>query len=199
VTDGTRGTVVLDREQVATRVHELAADIERSHPDGVVLVGVLKGALIFTADLARAIQGIDVAVDFLATSRYAPDSGRVRILKDLDLDVTDRDVVLVDDLVDTGLTLAHLTGYLESRGPRGVEVCVLLDRAQARIVPLPLHHVGLEIPSDTFVVGYGLHVGHRYRNLPEVVAADASTLRRDPDAYAGWYGHGPKEPRGARC
>ena len=199
MTEREHGTVVLDREQIAAHVRDLAAGIERSHPDGVVLVGVLKGALILTADLARAIRGIDVTVDFLATSKYAPDSRRVRILKDLDLDVTDRDVVIVDDLVDTGLTLAHVIGYVESRGPRRVEVCVLLDRAQARIVPLPLHYVGLEISGDTFVVGYGLQVADRYRNLPEIVAADVTTLRRDPDAYVSWYGHRPRRPHGARC
>ena len=169
------------------------------HPDGVVLVGVLKGALIFVADLARAIQGIDVAVDFLAISRYAPDSGRVRILKDLDLDLTGRDVVLVEDLVDTGLTLAYLLKH--SRGRTRVEICTLLDRAQRRIVPLPLRYVGLEIAGDAFVLGYGLHVGERYRNLPASSPPTAADIQRDPDAYlgAGIRHHRPRQRRRGRA
>ena len=101
----------------------------------MVLVGVLKGALVFTADLARAVQDVPVVVDFLAISRYAPDSGRVRILKDVDVDLAGRDVVVVEDLVDTGLTLAYLLGHLESSRPRTLDVCTLIDRPERRIVP----------------------------------------------------------------
>ena len=186
--------VLLDELALARRVTQLADEITRDHPDGVVLVGVLKGALVFFADVARRVRGIDVAVDFLAISRYAPDSGRVRLLKDLDLDVTDRDVVIVEDLVDTGLTLAYLIEHLTARGARRVEICALLDRSDRRIVPLSLRYVGTSIPGDAFVLGYGLHVGDKYRNLPFVVRVDPAVLGEDPDAYLSLYGRGVGEP-----
>ena len=183
--------VLLDRDALAASVDALAHEIVAEYPDGVVLVGVLKGALIFTADLARAIGRIDrdtpVLIDFLAISRYAPESGRVRILKDLELDVAGRDVVVVEDLVDTGLTLAYLLGQIRAREPRRVEVCTLLDRAERRIVPLEPRFIGLEIEADTFVLGYGLHVGERYRNLSMVVRVDREVLMSDPDAYLALY------------
>ena len=181
--------VLLDEGALRERVAALAARITADHPDGVVLVGVLKGALVFLADLARAIRDVDVQLDFLAISRYAPDSGRVRILEDLALDVAGRDVVLVEDLVDTGLTLAYLLGHVRERGPRRVELCALLDRADRRIVPLDVRYVGIEVPGDAFLLGYGLHFAERYRNLPVVVAVDQATVLADPDAYLGVY-HG---------
>lgn len=189
----TEAAIVLDRAALDETVRRLAAEIATDHPDGVVLIGVLKGALVFLADLARAIEGIEVLVDFLAISRYAPDSGRVRILKDLDLDVTGRDVVLVEDLVDTGLTLAYLLEQVRSRGPRRLEVCALLDRAERRIVPLPVRYVGAVVPGEAFVIGYGLHVGDRYRNLPAIVRVDPGLLADDPDAYLSLYGAPPRE------
>lgn len=190
--------VLLDPTAIATRITRLADEVTRDHPDGVVLVGVLKGALIFLADLARAMQGVDVCIDFLAISRYAPDSGRVRILKDLDLDITGRDVVLVEDLVDTGLTLAYLLDHVRGRGARRVEVCTLLDRAERRIVPLDVRYVGEEVPGDAFVLGYGLHVGERYRNLPGVVQVDREKVLAEPDAYVGLYELPPDGARSAR-
>ena len=182
------GDVVLAPPHIATLVQRLAREIETDHPDGVVLVGVLKGALLFLADLARVVQGVPVAIDFLAISRYAPDSGRVRIVRDLDLDVTGRDVVIVEDLVDTGLTVAFLLQHVRDRGARGVEVCTLLDRVDRRIVPLPLRYVGIEIAGNDFVLGYGLRVGERYRNLPAVVRVDRALVGAEPDAYLGLYG-----------
>jgi hypoxanthine phosphoribosyltransferase len=179
--------VLLDRDALQARVASLAAQITADHPDGVVLVGVLKGALIFLADLARAMGDVDVEVDFLAISRYAPDSGRVRILMDLAIDVAGRDVVVVEDLVDTGLTLAYLLGHVRERGPRRLEVCTLLDRAERRIVPLDICYVGLEVPGDAFLLGYGLHYAERYRNLPVVITVDQATVLADPDAYLGVY------------
>ena len=179
--------VLLDQDALRTQVHRLAAQITADHPDGVVLVGVLKGALLFLADLARAVTDIDVEVDFLAISRYAPDSGRVRILQDLAIDVAGRDVVLVEDLVDTGLTLAYLLGHVRDRGPRHLEVCTLLDRAERRIVPLELRYSGIEVPGDAFLLGYGLHYQERYRNLSVVVAADRAPLTQNPDAYLSLY------------
>jgi hypoxanthine phosphoribosyltransferase len=182
------GQVLLDERDLAVRVGRLARAIAREHPDGVVLVGVLKGALIFLADLVRALPDVDVAVDFLAISRYAPDSGRVRILKDLDLDIAGLDVVIVEDLVDTGLTLAYLLNHVRARRPRRLEVCTLLDREARRIVPLTPRYVGEVVPGDAFVVGYGLHVGERYRNLPVIVQVDARVVTSQPDAYLALYG-----------
>lgn len=172
---------LLSRDDIAARVAALAERIEDDHPDGVVLVGVLKGALIFLADLARAIQRVPVEVDFIAISRYAPDSGRVRILKDLEADVAGRDVVVVEDIVDTGLTLSYLVRQIDSRAPRSVEVCTLLDRPVRRIVPLEVRYRGEEI-DDVFVLGYGLHHADLFRNLGDVVEVDRHALRRDPGA-----------------
>lgn len=180
--------VLLTRDDLRLRVRALAARLRDDHPDGVVLVGVLKGALVFTADLARCLSGIPVVLDFLAISRYAADSGRVRILKDLDLEIAGRDVVVVEDLVDTGLTLAYLLGHLASFGPRTLDVCTLLDRPERRIVPTKVRYVGEELPGDAFVVGYGLHVGERYRNLPYVLQVDRDGLDADPTGCLEWYG-----------
>jgi hypoxanthine phosphoribosyltransferase len=175
-------TVLLDADAVATQVARLGAEIERDHPDGVVLVGVLKGALIFVADLARAIQGVNVELDFISISRFAPDSGRVKILHDLDSDISGRDVVVVEDMVDTGLTLAYLLGQLRERGPRSVSACTLLDRPGRRIVPHDLRYRGLEL-DDEFVLGYGLHARDLYRNLPFVAAGDRDVVAATPEAY----------------
>jgi len=181
------GRVLLDRGGIDERVRRLGKEIARDHPDGVVLIIVLKGALVFAADLARVIPEIDVQIDFLSISRYAPDSGRVKILHDLELDVAGRDLVLVEDLVDTGLTLAYLLEHLRSRGPRRVEVCTLFDRAERRIVPIAPRYVGEELPGTSFVLGYGLHVEDRYRNLPFVIEGDPTVARGDPGAYLPWY------------
>ncbi len=173
---------LLDEREIEQCVARLAGEIAADHPDGVVLVGVLKGALIFLADLARAIEGVEVAVDFIAISRYAPDSGRVRILHDVDLELEGRDVVIVEDLVDTGLTLGYLVEHVKARGARSVDVCTLLDRRARRILPLAVRYVGVEIP-DVFVLGYGLHRADLYRNLPRVVEADRTVVRDRPAAY----------------
>jgi hypoxanthine phosphoribosyltransferase len=175
---------LLTRDEIAVIVERLGAEIAADHPDGVVLIGVLKGAVIFLADLARAIRGIDVAVDFMAISRFAPDSGRVRILKDIDLDLTGRDVVVVEDMVDTGLTANYLSRQIQERSPRRLDVCTLLDRPVRRIVPLEVRYRGVEIP-DVFVLGYGLHLADHYRNLDQVYEADRRVVQADPGAYVG--------------
>jgi hypoxanthine phosphoribosyltransferase len=175
-------TVLLDADAVATHVARLGAEIERDHPEGVVLVGVLKGALIFVADLARAITGVTVELDFISISRFAPDSGRVKILHDLDSDISGRDVVVVEDMVDTGLTLAYLLAQLRERGPRSVSACTLLDRPTRRIVPHDLRYRGLVL-EDEFVLGYGLHARDLYRNLPFVAAGDRDVVAATPEAY----------------
>jgi hypoxanthine phosphoribosyltransferase len=173
---------LLDEAALRDCVARVAGEIAADHPHGVVLVGVLKGALVFLADLARALVDVDVLVDFIAISRYAPDSGRVRILHDVGLDLSGRDVIVVEDLVDTGLTLAYLLDHLRARGPRELDVCTMLDRPARRIVPLRVRYVGSEIP-DVFVLGYGLHQADLYRNVPRVVEADPRVLRDDPGAY----------------
>jgi hypoxanthine phosphoribosyltransferase len=152
-----------------------------AYPDGVLLIGVLKGSVPFLADVARAMT-IPTEVDFLAISSYAEGTGRVRIVKDLEADIADRHVVLVEDIVDTGLTLSYVLGELRRRSPRSVEVCALLDKTVRRIVPVPLRFVGFTIP-DAFVLGYGMDFAERYRNLDRVVAGDLRALRTNPDAH----------------
>ena len=164
-------------------VNRLATELADAYDDGLVLAAVLKGSVPFLADLVRRMTILAV-VDFLAISHYAPDSGRVRILKDLDVDVTGRDVVLVEDIVDTGLTMTYLLGELERRGPRSLEVCALLDREARRIVPTPVRFRGFPI-EDVFVIGYGLDFAERYRNLDRLVVGDLAVLEHDPDAYVG--------------
>lgn len=144
---------------------------------------MLKGSVLFLADLVRALPvGVPVEVDFLAVSPYAPETGRVRIVKDLDVDIHDRDVLLVEDIVDTGLSLAYMLGELERRGPRSVAVCTLLDRTVRRLLPTPLRFVGFEV-GDEYLLGYGLDHDERFRNLDRVVAVDAASLRADPEPY----------------
>ena len=175
-------TPLLGRTELARIVERLGAEIAADHPDGVVLIGVLKGSVIFLADLARAIHGIDVVIDFIAISRFAPDSGRVRILKDIELDLAGRDVVVVEDMVDTGLTANYLCRQIAERNPRRLDVCTLLDRPVRRIVPIDVRYRGAEIP-DVFVLGYGLHLAELYRNLDEVYDADRRVVQADPGAY----------------
>jgi hypoxanthine phosphoribosyltransferase len=162
-------------------VRRLASELSAAYADGVVLVAVLKGSVWFLADLVRRMT-IAPEVDFLAVSSYAPGTGRVRILKDLEVDVYDRDVVLVEDIIDTGLTLTYLLGELGRRQPRSLEVCALLDKGCRRIVPTEVRFVGFEI-GDDFVLGYGMDFAERYRNLDLVVAGDLNALRADPDAH----------------
>lgn len=173
--------VLLGRRELRAVVERLGAEIAAAHPDGVVLVGVLKGSLLFFADLVRAVTA-PVEIDFLAISSFAPDSGRVRIVKDLDTDIGGRSVVVVEDVVDTGLTLGYLLGELGRRSPTSLQVCTLLDKQVRRLLPLPLDYVGAAIP-DVFALGYGLDFAGRYRNLGFVVAGDPLLLAADPDHY----------------
>ena len=164
-------------------MQRLAGEISTAYDDDVVLIAVLKGAVPFLADLVRHLRVVPV-VDFLAISAYAPETGRVRIVKDLDLDVFGRDVVLVEDIVDTGLTLTYLLRELRGRGARAVEACTLLDKSVRRIVPTSVRFTGFDI-GDEFVLGYGLDFAGRYRNLDRIVTGDLEVLQGDPDAYVG--------------
>jgi hypoxanthine phosphoribosyltransferase len=174
-------TVLFSKDALAAGVRRVGIEISAAYPDGVLLVAVLKGSVPFLADLVRAIT-VPVEVDFLAISKYAPDTGRARIVKDLDIDVLGRDVVLVEDIIDTGLTLTYLLGELKRREPRSLETCALLDKAVRRIVPTSLRFRAFEI-ADDFVLGYGLDFAERYRNINMVVAGDIAVLQDDPDAY----------------
>src|SRR5207302_4681064 len=162
------------------RVRELAADVSRDYEGkDLVLVGVLKGAVFFLSDLMRHLE-VPCEVDFMAVASYGSatkSSGVVRILKDLDVVIEGRDVLIVEDIVDSGLTLQYLMRNLGSRNPRSLAVCALLTKPQRRKVDLPTRYVGFEIP-DRFVVGYGLDYDERHRNLPFV----AVLARRAPRA-----------------
>lgn len=173
--------VVVPAEELQAGVRRLAGELSAAYADGVVLVAVLKGSLPFVADLVRAMT-ILAEVDFLAISSYAPGSGRVRIVKDLDIDVFGRDVVLVEDIVDTGLTLNYIMGELLRREPRTLAACCLLNRERRRLVPTALRFVGFAVDDD-FALGYGLDYEGLYRNLDSIVAGDLSRLRSDRRAY----------------
>ena len=179
--------VLHDRQELAKTVARLGAELSDAYPDGVLLVAVLKGSLPFVADLARRITA-PCEVDFLAISTYTEGTGRVRLVKDLDHDVHGRHVVLVEDIVDTGLTCTYILGELGRRGPASLEVCTLFDRRVRRIVPVPVRFSGFEA-TDDLLLGYGLDVAGRYRNLPFVAAGDPRALDSDPDAHvAALYG-----------
>ncbi len=163
-------SVLLDEERVQAGVAELATRISEDYRGlDLLLVGVLKGAVVFMADLSRALT-IPHEVDFIATSSYGPatqTSGVVRLLKDLDHEIEGRHVVLVEDIVDTGLTLSYLLANLESRGARSVKLAALLNKFERRLRDVKIDYLGFDIP-DAFVVGYGLDFAERYRNLPYV-------------------------------
>lgn len=162
------GEILFSEGQIAARIKELGQAISRDYAGrDLVLAGVLRGAAFFLIDLVRAIT-IPVAIDFIAISSYGPGSrasGVVRIVKDLEEEIAGRDLLVVEDIVDTGLTLGYLLRILRERGPASLKVCTFLDRAVRRIVDPPIAYRGFEVP-DKFVVGYGLDYQQRYRNLP---------------------------------
>lgn len=162
--------VLVSQEQIQARLAELAADIDRDYAgESLLIVGILKGAFILMADLVRYVT-LSTAVDFMACTSYGSgtrSSGTVRILKDLDADIEGENVLLVEDIVDSGLTLDYLLKNLRSRGPKSLEVMAFLDKPSRRRVDIPVRYLGFEVP-DVFVVGYGLDYGQHYRNLPYV-------------------------------
>ena len=167
--------VIISEEQIREKTAELAKQVSADHSeatDGILLVCVLKGAVMFMADFARALgrHGPSVEMEFMAVSSYGSgttSSGVVRILKDLDRDITGRHVIIVEDIVDSGLTLSWLMKYLQSRQPASVEVVALFRKPDAVKVSVPTKYVGFDIPTE-FVVGYGLDFAERYRELPYV-------------------------------
>ncbi len=174
------GPVVVSAEELRERVLALGAVITADYEGRApLLVGVLKGAYMFMSDLARAIR-LPVEVDFMAVSSYGSatrTSGIVRIVKDLDADLTGRHVLVVEDIVDSGLTLSYLERYLHARGPASLEVCALLVKEGQQRAALRLRYVGFTIPPD-FVVGYGLDVDERFRNLPSIHACTGVATAR---------------------
>ena len=166
--DGLR--VLITRQQIAAKVAEIGARITADFAgEPVVLIGVLKGSAIFLADLARQIQ-LDASFDFIAVSSYGnarQHSGEVRLVKDVDHSLEGKNVILVEDILDTGLTLSYLSRILLAKRPRTLRLAVLLDKVPRRLVPIKVDYVGFEIP-DEFVVGYGMDYAEQYRNLPHI-------------------------------
>jgi hypoxanthine phosphoribosyltransferase len=172
---GISGRTLLDAEQLASIVRDMGRSISQDHPEGVVLVGILKGSVCLVADLARELS-VPCAVDFLALSAYVAGGARIKLSKDLGEDVAGRSVVLAVDLVDSGLTVSYVRRLLAERGARSADVCALLDRRPRRLLPIDIRYTGLEI-GDEYVVGYGLDFEERYRNLPVVMVVDPESLR----------------------
>jgi hypoxanthine phosphoribosyltransferase len=170
VDDSAIGEVVVSGEDLQRRVVELGAEISRDYEGrDLVMIGVLKGAVLFIADLMRQLT-VPCEVDFMAVSSYGSStdsSGVVRILKDLDAPIGGRDVLIVEDIIDSGLTLQYLLRNLRARNPGSLEVCALLTKPEWRRVELPIRYVGFEIPNR-YVIGYGLDYAQRYRNLSYV-------------------------------
>lgn len=172
--DGDIASVLVTEQDIRRRIAELAEEVAADHPaderhGDLLLVGVLKGAMMFMTDFARALP-IPVQFEFMAVASYGSatsSSGVVRILKDLDRDIADRDVLIVEDIIDSGLTLSWLLKNLASRRPASLEVCTLLRKPDAVKVDVPVRYVGFDIPNE-FVVGYGLDYAERYRDLPYI-------------------------------
>jgi hypoxanthine phosphoribosyltransferase len=168
------GEILVQRDELEHRVRELAEEVSRDYVDReLLLVGVLKGAVFFLSDLMRHLD-VDCEVDFMAVSSYGSStdsSGVVRILKDLDVSIEGRHVLIVEDIVDSGLTLSYLLRTLRARNPASLEVCALLTKPERRKVELPIRYVGFEIPNR-FAIGYGLDHAERFRNLPFVAVLE---------------------------
>src|SRR3954462_5919930 len=172
------GETLIDEDRLQARIRELGREISAAYTGReLLLVGVLKGAVFFMADLMRALT-VPCEIDFMALSSYGAStdsSGVVRILKDLDINIDGRDVLVVEDIIDSGLTLSYLMRNLESREPASLEVCALLTKPERREIDVPVRYIGFEIPNR-FVIGYGLDFAERYRNLPYVGVLDTELV-----------------------
>jgi len=171
---GSIGEVLVQSDELSHRVRQLGEEISRDYAGReLILIGVLKGAVFFLSDLMRHLE-VPCEVDFMAVASYGSStdsSGVVRILKDLDAPIEGRDVLIVEDIVDSGLTLSYLLRTLKARGPASLEVCALLTKPERRKVDLPIKYEGFEIPNR-FAIGYGLDYAERYRNLPYVAVLE---------------------------
>jgi hypoxanthine phosphoribosyltransferase len=170
--------VLIDRDVLQQRIQELGEQISTDYTGrDLLLIGVLKGAVFFMADLMRNLT-IPCEIDFMAISSYGDStdsSGVVRILKDLDINIEGRDVLIVEDIIDSGLTLSYLMRNLEARSPASLEICSLLTKPERREADVPVRYIGFEIPNR-FVIGYGLDFAERYRNLPYVGILDPALI-----------------------
>jgi len=171
--------VLLTEEQIQKRVRELAAEISSDYTEkSPILIGILRGSFVFLSDLVRQL-GVSPEIDFMSVSSYGnltKSSGVVRILKDLERDISDENVVIIEDIVDSGLTLAYICRVLQARLPRSLKICAFLDKRERREVDIKIDYVGFVIPNE-FVVGYGLDLAQKYRNLPYVAVLDESEIR----------------------
>ncbi len=167
----TDGRVLISSDNIQKRVSEMAGEIESDYPDGpLYLISVLKGSFIFVADLARAFKRLSVRIEFMAVSSYGSGkttSGQVKLTRDLDVPIEGHHVLIVEDIIDSGVTLSYLKRLLEHRRPKSLAVATLLDKPERRIQPVDIKYRGFEIP-DEFVVGYGLDYAEDYRNLSDI-------------------------------
>jgi len=163
--------VLVSAEEIQQRVRELGKQIDADYPEGpIYLVAILKGSFVFLADLSRAIKRHSVRIEFMGISSYGKNktsSGQVRVTKDLDVNLEGRNVLVVEDIIDSGVTLTYLARILEQRKPASLSIVTLLDKPERRISPVEIKYVGFKIP-DEFVVGYGLDYAEDYRNLPDI-------------------------------
>lgn len=163
--------ILISSEQIKDRIAEMAAEIERDYPEGpIYLVSILKGAFIFMADIARALKNTSVRIEFMAISSYGhqkSSSGQVKVTRDLDVNIEGHHVLIVEDIIDSGITLSYLTRLLRQRHPKTLEIATLLDKPERRIQPVNVKYVGFQIP-DEFVVGYGLDYAEDFRNLSDI-------------------------------
>lgn len=168
------GRILIDEQTLMRRIDEMGEQITRDYQGkDLVVVGILKGSVLFLADLIKRIR-LPLVMDFMAVSSYGSSthsSGVVRIIKDLDEEIEGKDVLIVEDIIDTGLTLNYLTELLMSRNPRSLKICCCLDKPSRRKVPVRVDYIGFSIP-DAFVVGYGLDYAEKYRNLPYICILD---------------------------
>ncbi|MDR5658014.1 hypoxanthine phosphoribosyltransferase [Serpentinicella sp. ANB-PHB4] len=168
--------VLINEEVIKEKVTELGEQITRdySQHNEIVVIGVLKGANVFMADLIRKIKIDTVYIDFMSVSSYGDStesSGVVKILKDLDLDISDKHIIVIEDIIDTGLTLDYLTKNLKDRNAKSIKICTLLDKPSRRKCAIEIDYLGFEIP-DKFIVGYGIDYAEKYRNLPYIAVLD---------------------------
>ncbi|MBV9405091.1 MAG: hypoxanthine phosphoribosyltransferase [Acidobacteriaceae bacterium] len=168
---GPADRVLISSEQIQRRIQEMATEIEADYPEGpIYLVSVLKGAFMFVADLARALKRPSVRIEFMAISSYGnakTSSGQVKVTRDLDVNIEGHQVLIVEDIIDSGVTLSYLKRLLEQRKPKSLAIATLLDKPERRIQPVTVKYVGFRIP-DEFVVGYGLDFAEDYRNLSDI-------------------------------
>ena len=170
MSNGTIGTVLITEEQIREKAKEIGAQITQEYAGKeIILIGILRGAVPWMAEVMKRID-LDMVIDFMAVSSYGAatkSSGVVKINKDLDVNIDGRDIIIVEDIVDSGVTLSYLEGYLKSRGAASIKLCSLLDKPEGRRVDIKADYVGFTV-DDRFIVGYGLDYDQRYRNLPYI-------------------------------